>query len=133
MRSSAYAFETTIIDTSFDAAVVAIVAALASEDFGILTRIDVKGTLREKLDVRIRRYEVLGACNPSLANIALAAEPNIGLLLPCNVVVQEIGDAKIRVSIADPRAMFELTDNPVLKPVAREAELRLRRALALIS
>ncbi len=102
--------------------------ALAKEGFGILTEIDVKETLKKKLDVEFKPYVILGACNPTLAHRALGAEPQIGLLLPCNVVVQQEGDG-VSVSIADPRAMFSLVKNPELEPVVEEADQRLRRAL----
>ena len=124
-----YGFETTLSDTNYDDAVERVTAALESEGFGVLTEINVKATLRKKLDVDFRRYVILGACNPSLAHQALAAEPQIGLLLPCNVVVQEAPEGGLVVSIADPRAMFAMVDNPSVAPVAAEAEERLRRVI----
>jgi uncharacterized protein (DUF302 family) len=99
----------------------------------VLTEIDVKNTLKRKLDVDFRRYIILGACNPRLARQALEAEEHIGLLLPCNVVVQENPEGRVSVSIADPRAMFRLVDSDALQPIAEEAEARLRRVAQSLS
>jgi len=117
------------IEASLADAVATVTAALKNEGFGVLTEINVKDTLRKKLDVDFRGYVILGACNPSLAHKALTAEPQIGLLLPCNVVVQEAADGGVVVTIADPRAMFSLVDNPSLAPVVQDAESRLRRVV----
>jgi uncharacterized protein (DUF302 family) len=106
-----------------------IVAALQAEGFGILTEIDVKATLKKKLDRDVRPYRILGACNPALAHQALEAEKGIGLLLPCNVCVWE-EDAGAVVSIGKPEAMFEIVGNPSVKPIADQASARLQRALA---
>jgi uncharacterized protein (DUF302 family) len=100
--------------------------ALAAEGFGVLTDIEVTGTLRKKLGVAFRPYTILGACNPPLAHRALEAELDIGLLLPCNVVVREDGD-KNRVGVLDPQGMVELTGNPQLRPIADDAAQRLQR------
>jgi uncharacterized protein (DUF302 family) len=129
-NSCAYGFERRLQDTTFDEALDKVTAALKQEGFGILTQIDVKGTLKQKLDVDFRRYVILGACNPPLAYKALSAEPQIGLLLPCNVVVQEAPHGGVTVSIADPRAMFSLVNNPSLKPIVEDADQRLRRVIA---
>lgn len=107
-----------------------VTGALKQEGFGILTEINVKDTLKKKLDVDFRGYVILGACNPPLAHKALTAEPQIGLLLPCNVVVQEALEGGVVVTIADPRAMFSLVDNPALAPVVADVEARLRRVVA---
>jgi uncharacterized protein (DUF302 family) len=128
--SRPYGFERRLADVTFDQAVEHVTAALKREGFGVLTRIDVKETLKKKLDVDFRRYVILGACNPSLALKALTAEPQIGLLLPCNVVVQEAPEGSVIVSIADPRAMFTIVDNGALQPVVEEADERLRRVIA---
>src|SRR5688572_9817535 len=101
----AYGFQRHLEHASVDEALKRVTAALNHEGFGILTHIDVKETLKKKLDVDFRRYLILGACNPSLAHKALNTDPQIGLLLPCNVVVQETMDGGVIVSIADPRAM----------------------------
>lgn len=103
-------------------------AALQDEGFGILTEIDVAATLQKKLGVSFPPYLILGACNPGLAHRALSAEPGVGLLLPCNVVVQhEEGGAA--VSIAKPSAMFSIVEKPELLPIVNEAESKLARAL----
>jgi uncharacterized protein (DUF302 family) len=115
---------------SFEEVVAQVTEALAAQGFGVLTEIDVQKTLAKKLGVDFRRYVILGACNPTLAKQALDAEPQIGLLLPCNVVVQELPEGSVVVSIADPRAMFTLVENPDVEAVAREADRRLRTALA---
>lgn len=129
-NSCAYGFERHLQPATFEAALEKVAAALKQEGFGILTQIDMKDTLKKKLDADFRRYIILGACNPVLAHKALAAESQIGLLLPCNVVVQEAPDGGVIVSIADPRAMFSLVDNPRLTPVVEEADQRLRRVIA---
>jgi len=131
MENLSYGFYADI-DTDFETAIVRVPQALMDEGFGVLTEIDVKATLKKKLDVDFRRYLILGACNPPLAKQALEAEPQIGLLLPCNVVIQERSEGGVTVSVADPKAMFRLVDNPKLKPVADEAERRLRRALRAV-
>lgn len=100
---------------------------LKEEGFGILTEIDVRQTLSEKLGVEFRPYRILGACNPPLAHQALQAEPGIGLLLPCNVVVETRSESGSRVSFLDPVAAFRLVGNPDLEPVATDAAARLRR------
>jgi uncharacterized protein (DUF302 family) len=124
-----YGFEQHLPGTTFDAAVERITGALQKEGFGVLTKIDVRDTLKKKLDVDIRPYVILGACNPSLAHQALSAEAQIGLLLPCNVVVREDPAGAVIVSIADPRAMFAVVDNPGLMPVVDEADRRLQRVM----
>jgi uncharacterized protein (DUF302 family) len=128
--SCPYGFERHFARATFDEALEKVTAALKREGFGVLTQIDVKETLKKKLDVDFRRYVILGACNPPLAHKALSAEAQIGLLLPCNVVVQEASEGGVTVSIADPRAMFSLVNNPRLTPVVEEADQRLRRVIA---
>jgi len=108
-----------------------VVAALKEQGFGVLTTIDVQSTLKQKLDVDMERYEILGACNPALAHRALTADREIGLLLPCNVVLRE-ADGGIRVSALDPVAMFSLVDGAAAGELAElptEARGRLERAL----
>lgn len=114
----------------FDAAVAATKEALASEGFGVLTEIDVKATMRKKLDVDFANYLILGACNPPLAHQALSAEPGIGLLLPCNVVVTEEPDHRIVVSAIDPRQMFKLVNRPGIESVAESVREKLGRVLS---
>jgi uncharacterized protein (DUF302 family) len=109
-----------------------VTAALKEEGFGVLTEIDVKATLKKKIDVDFRPYKILGACNPKLAHQALSAEPQMGLLLPCNVVVQEEGGDAI-VSFLDPKQMFTLVDNDAIDPLAADVRDRLERVAAAIS
>ncbi len=106
--------------------------ALAEQGFGILTRIDVKATLKVKLGVDFPCYEILGACRPPLAHRALTAEPGVGVLLPCNVVVRELGPRETRVEIADPHAMIAMFPEAELRDVAEEARQRLDAALAAL-
>jgi uncharacterized protein (DUF302 family) len=113
----------------YDDAVTNTTNALKAEGFGVLTTIDVKATLKEKLDVDFRRYVILGACNPPLAHKALSAEPMIGLLLPCNVVVMETDDGGSVVSAFKPTEGFSLVDNDGVQPLAAEVEERLIRVL----
>ena len=102
--------------------------ALKAEGFGVLTEIDVKGTLKEKLNRDVAPYLILGACNPKLAASALELVPDIGLLLPCNVVVAE-RDGHVRVGAVNPQSLVALTENAQLRDIANEADERLRRAL----
>ena len=125
-----YGYEKKLEHASFEEAVNRVTEALKAEGFGVLTEIDVKATLRKKLDLDFRRYLILGACNPVLAHKALQAEPHIGLMLPCNVVVQEAPEGGVSVSIADPKGMFTMVDNPRVAPVADEADQRLKRVMA---
>jgi uncharacterized protein (DUF302 family) len=123
-----YGYVKHLRNRSFEEAKALITEALKREGFGILTEIDVKATLKQKLNEDFRSYAILGACNPQLAHRALLGELGIGLMLPCNVCVWE-DDGGATVAIARPDAMFELVQNPALDPVAREADERLRRAL----
>ena len=104
-------------------------AALQEEGFGVLTEIDVKATLKKKLDVDFRKYVILGACNPPLAWRGFQAEPDIGLLLPCNVIVYEEDAARSRVAVLDPLVQLAITGRNDIQPLAREARERLERAL----
>lgn len=132
MEKTNYGFGTRC-GASFERTVEKVTAALKSEGFGVLTEIDVQATLKKKLGADFRRYVILGACNPPLAKRALDAEPEIGLLLPCNVVIQDTDGGEVSVSIADPKAMFTLVDNKAVAPIAEEAEQRLRRAIRAVS
>lgn len=128
-----YGFSRYMEGTSVAAALEKVKAGLSREGFGVLTQIDVKDTLKKKLDVDFRGYLILGVCNPVLAHKALTADPQIGLLLPCNVVIQETAGDGVTLSIADPQAMFTLSGNPALKPIVNEASERLRRVMAALA
>jgi len=126
-----YALSTTVT-APYEETVEAVRAALADQGFGVLTEIDIKATLKKKLDVDVPAQVILGACRPPLAHEALQAEPSIGLLLPCNVVVRETGEGTV-VEAVDPQTMVSLTDNDALQPVADDATQRLEKALATLS
>jgi uncharacterized protein (DUF302 family) len=123
---------TTTLTTPYDETVEAVRAALGEQGFGVLTEIDMKATLKKKLDVDVPAQVILGACRPPLAHAALQAEPSIGLLLPCNVVVRETEDGTV-VEAVDPQTMVAMTDNGDLQTVADEAKERLEKALASLS
>lgn len=127
-----YAFKTTL-DVPYETAIEKATAALKDEGFGVLTEIDVKATLKKKLDVDFRRYIILGACNPNLAYQALQVETELGLLLPCNVIVYETDEGRSMVSIVDPLTMLGVVDSQQLNPIADEAKTRLQRVLAALS
>jgi uncharacterized protein (DUF302 family) len=117
------------LDMSLDDAVAATTAALARHGFGILTDIDVQATMKKRLDVDMRGYRILGACNPKMANRALAAEDKIGTMLPCNVIIQEHDDG-VEVAAVDPVASMQAIDNPELAGVAGEVRQLLKDAVA---
>lgn len=123
-----YEFSTTI-DLPFDQALTAVRDALAAEQFGIVTDLDVQAVFQAKLGKDIPAYRILGACNPGLADRVIAAEPNAGALLPCNVVLRAEGPARTVVSFMDPVAVLGLSGAPELEAVAAEAKARLERAL----
>jgi uncharacterized protein (DUF302 family) len=123
-----YYFETTV-NLTFDDAVARVTEELKKEGFGILTEIDVQATLKKKLDVDFRSYKILGACNPPFAYRALQAEHNIGLMLPCNVIVQDTGDGKSEVAAIDPLVAMSGVDNPALGPIATEIATKLKRVI----
>jgi uncharacterized protein (DUF302 family) len=127
----AYAL-TVKLDAPYEEAIEQATAALKSEGFGVLTEIDVKATLKKKIDAEFRRYVILGACNPGLAHQALQAELNIGLMLPCNVIVYEADEGSV-VSIVDPMAMLSVGLNPALKTVADQARAKLENVAAALS
>jgi uncharacterized protein (DUF302 family) len=115
-----------IIESGFDEAVVKVVEALKREGFGV----DVAATLKQKLGIDFRPYRILGACNPPLAHQALSAEDKIGVMLPCNVIVQEVGAGEIEVASIDPRAAMDRVGNPALADVTHEVADRLTRVIS---
>lgn len=124
-----YSLSRELPDLAYDDAVERVTALLKEEGFGILTTIDVKATLKKKLDVDFRDYVILGACNPPLAHRALEAEPHLGVLLPCNVVVAAREGGGSEVMAMDPVAAFSLIENPDVQPVARDVRDRMQRVL----
>lgn len=120
---------TTYLHTDFQTAAARIADALKAEGFGILTEIDVKDTLKKKIDVDFHPYKILGACNPRLAHRALTAAPEVGLLLPCNVTLVQTEDDQVQVSIIDPLVMMGVVPNDALQPIAEEARERLQRVI----
>jgi uncharacterized protein (DUF302 family) len=125
-----YGFSKTV-DMSFDAAVEKVTTELQKEGFGVLTTIDVKETLKKKLNVDFKNYKILGACNPPFAHKALQAEEEIGLLLPCNVIVYEKSGKSI-VAAFDPMSMSRVMDNTAIEPIAAEVKQRLERVIAAV-
>jgi len=123
-----YYFSKTL-QLSFDEAVAKAVEELKKEGFGILTEIDVKETLKKKLNVDFRKYKILGACNPPFAYQALQSEDKVGLMLPCNVIVQETADGKTEVSAIDPIASMQAIDNPKLREVAGQVQAKLKKVI----
>ncbi len=125
-----YGFSKTI-DLTYEQALEKVTAELKKEGFGVLTTIDVKETLKQKINVDFKKYTILGACNPPIAHKALQTEEELGLLLPCNVIVYE-KDGKTRVSIFDPMVMTWILENDQMKPIATEVQEKLQRVLAAV-
>jgi uncharacterized protein (DUF302 family) len=123
-----YYFSKTL-NVSFEDAVGKVIEELKKEGFGILTEIDVKETLKKKLDVDFRKYKILGACNPPFAYEALQAESKIGTMLPCNVVVQEISDGQVEVAAIDPIASMQAIENPKLQEIAEKVRSKLKKVI----
>ncbi len=126
-----YGFGKTV-KLGFDTAVERVTQELQKEGFGVLTDIDVAATLKKKLNQEMPPYRILGACNPPLAHRALAAEPSIGLLLPCNVVVRQNETGAVLVEIMDPNAVLDLVDKPAIAELAREVRQKLERVLQAV-
>ena len=127
-----YGFGKTV-NLTFEAAVDRVTQELQKEGFGVLTDIDVQLTLKKKLNADVPPYRILGACNPSLAHRALTAEPQIGLLLPCNVVVRQDEAGTVRVEFMDPSAVLELVNKPEIGEIASEVRAKLERVMAALS
>jgi uncharacterized protein (DUF302 family) len=125
-----YGFTTTLTGISFELALAKTIGALQAEGFGVLSDVDVQRAMKDKLGADMPPYRILGACNPPLAHQALQAVPDIGLLLPCNVIVREEAPERVVVGFLDPQIMVGLVGNPEVKTVADAAEQRLRRACA---
>jgi uncharacterized protein (DUF302 family) len=131
--SPSYGFHCVLPKQDFATAVAQVTHALKAEGFGILTEIDVQATMKGKLGIEGLPYLILGACNPPLAHRALSAEPDIGLLLPCNVVVRAEADGGLVVAFMDPVAVMQMTSNPEVAAVAQEVRTRLERVRAALS
>ncbi|MCX6639404.1 MAG: DUF302 domain-containing protein [bacterium] len=117
------------IDSTFDDAIARVTEELKKEGFGILTEIDVKETLKKKLNVDFYRYKILGACNPPFAYQALQAEAKVGTMLPCNVIVQETGDGFVEISAVDPLASMAAIRNEKLESIAKEIQAKLKKVI----
>jgi uncharacterized protein (DUF302 family) len=124
-----YALVKELPEMDYDQAVERTTELLAEEGFGVLTEIDVKATLKKKLDLEFKRYVILGACNPELAHQALSGEPLLGVLLPCNVVVMDREGGGVIVAAFKPTAGFSLVDNPDVAPIAEQVEEKMRKVL----
>lgn len=120
------------VELNFDTAIERVTEELAKEGFGILTVIDVQATLKAKLDVEMKPYRILGACNPVLANQAISAVPDIGLLLPCNVLVREDQQGRVHVEFMDPGAVLGLVNDPALDPLAAQVKQKLETVMAAL-
>ena len=118
-----------IFDMTFEEAISSVKQELQREGFGVLTEIDIKETLKQKLDVDFQRYTILGACNPSFAYQALQLEDEVGTMLPCNVIVQEHADGGVKISAVDPVASMQAIDNPKLKDIANQVQAKLRSVI----
>lgn len=132
LGSPSYTISVRLPQADFEEAVERTIEALKTEGFGVLTEIDLQGTLKKKLDVDVPKYRILGACNPPLAYKAVSVEPGIGALLPCNVIVAQEEEA-VFVGAIHPTAMFSVVERPEVAPLAAEVAEKLERALASLS
>jgi len=126
-----YAFST-VLDTSYEEAVTKVTDALKEEGFGVLTEIDVKATLKKKLDKEFRKYVILGACNPPFAHRSLEADLDVGLLLPCNVIVYETDDKKAYIAAINPVSALQVIQSQELRNIAKEVSERLERVVGRV-
>lgn len=126
--NTAYSFGKEV-DTGFDQTIENVTKALKAEGFGILTQIDVQATLKEKLGEDMAPYRILGACNPPLAHRAITAEPSIGALLPCNVIVRQVESGRVAVEIMDPNAVLQLVNKPEIKELAGSVRAKMENVL----
>ncbi len=124
-----YYFNKVLTDNTFDQAIENVTARLKDEGFGVLTEIDIQATLKKKLDVDFKKYRILGACNPNFAHKALQNEDKVGVMLPCNVIVEENDNGEVEVSAVDPIASMSSIDNPSLGEIATEVQGRLKRVI----
>jgi uncharacterized protein (DUF302 family) len=122
-------FTSKTVDLSYDQAIAKVTELLKDEGFGVLTEIDVKDTLKKKLDVDFKKYKILGACNPNFAHKALQAEDKIGVMLPCNVIVEEHEDGTVEVSAVNPVASMQAVSNKELQPIADQVKTNLERVI----
>ncbi len=127
-----YYFNVVLKDKSFDEAVELITAELKNEGFGVLTEIDVQGTLKKKIGADFKKYKILGACNPHFAHKALQSEDKIGVFLPCNVIVEENESGEVEVSAVDPIASMSSVENPELGPLASEVQQKMKNVIAAL-
>ncbi|WP_037314781.1 DUF302 domain-containing protein [Salegentibacter sp. Hel_I_6] len=128
-----YYFYTTLKEKDFNKAIDQVTAALKEEGFGVLTEIDVKETLKKKIDVEFKKYKILGACNPEFAHKALKSEDKIGVFLPCNVIVEENDHGEIEVSAVDPISSMQAAKNNDLEEIATEVQQKLRKIIASLN
>tara|TARA_R110001592_G_scaffold362899_1_gene678747 strand:+ start:1411 stop:1800 length:390 start_codon:yes stop_codon:yes gene_type:complete len=124
-----YYYSKTLKNTSFEEAIQKTTEALQEEGFGVLTEIDVKETLKKKLDVNFKKYKILGACNPSFAHMALQAEDKIGVMLPCNVIVEEHEGGQVEVAAVNPMASMQAVENSSLNAIAKEVQAKLKNVI----
>ena len=128
-----YYFTTTLKDISFNQAIEKVTEELKKEGFGVLTEIDVKETLKKKIDVDFRKYKILGACNPHFAHQALSKEKKIGVFLPCNVVVEENDNKEIEITAVDPIASMQAAENDQLEGIAEEVKEKLKNVISRLN